>query len=265
MFDPDTNLPCQICPAVNFGDRAEHLSIDILLLHYTGMHSGTAAVDWLCCEESQVSCHYLVHENGEIVQMVPESKRAWHAGLSSWQGESDTNSRSIGIEIVNRGHQLDYPEFPVVQINTVASLCQDILTRHPIPQYNVLAHSDVAPGRKPDPGEKFPWKILFDRGIGHWVEEAPKETGVTYQLGEEGAEIASLQTDLARYGYRIEVNGIFDKQTFDVVVAFQRHFRPSLVDSIADCSTRNTLKSLLDALTQVSLDPKAIAKGEPVF
>ncbi|KAG1702965.1 N-acetylmuramoyl-L-alanine amidase AmiD [Nymphon striatum] len=135
------------------------------------MESGDAALNWLCLEESGVSCHYFVHEDGRIVQLVPESKRAWHAGKSCWQDEVDTNSRSIGIEIANPGHSGEYPEFPKVQIDAVIELCSDILRRNSgIQPCNVLAHSDVAPGRKHDPGEKFPWALLHEKGIGHWAE-----------------------------------------------------------------------------------------------
>jgi len=243
-FAADTRCPCKVRPAVNFGDRAAHLPLDILLLHYTGMDSAEAAIDWLCNEESGVSCHYFVYENGDIVQLVQEEKRAWHAGKSIWQGESDTNSRSIGVEIVNPGHNLGYPDFPEVQIASVIELCRDILSRHAIPSRNVLAHSDVAPGRKPDPGEKFPWDVLYHAGIGHWVAEAVAE-GVAFSPGENSEEIASFQALLSAYGYGLEITGNYDKHTRDCVVAFQRHFRRSKVDGLADGSTRQTLEKLL--------------------
>ena len=209
------------------------------------MHTAEAAIDWLCCEESEVSCHYLVDEEGNIVQMVPEEKRAWHAGKSLWQGETDTNSRSIGIEIVNRGHQLDYPEFPDVQIKSVIALCCDILSRHPIPERNVLAHSDVAPGRKTDPGEKFPWDRMFKAGIGHWVPEQSSPDDEILQLGDNGEPVAAYQAMLSAYGYGQDITGDFDQATFDCTIAFQRHFRRSRVDGRADASTRATLEELL--------------------
>ena len=156
-FAPDTLCACLVVEAANHEARAAGFEIDILLMHYTGMENGQDALDLLCSADSGVSCHYLVHENGDVIQMVPEKLRAWHAGKSSWQGESDINSRSIGIEIVNPGHAHGYPEFPDAQVRAVIDLSRDILGRHAIPARNVLAHSDVAPARKCDPGEKFPW------------------------------------------------------------------------------------------------------------
>lgn len=247
-FETDLSIACNVRAAVNHGDRAEHLPVDILLLHYTGMHSAEAAIDWLCCEESGVSCHYFVYEDGSIVQLVPESRRAWHAGASMWQGEADTNSRSIGVEIVNPGHNHDYPEFPSVQIEAVIALSKDILARHPIPKRNVLAHSDVAPGRKPDPGEKFPWPKLAAEGIGHWVPPVENAPVSFFQRGDNGEPVAALQAMLSMYGYGIEITGDFDDRTFACVEAFQRHFRPANVDGIADGQTIATLDSLLRSL-----------------
>jgi len=132
----------------------------MLILHYTGMESSESALDWLTREEAKVSCHYLVDEEGRIAQIVPEGERAWHAGQSRWAGETDLNSRSIGIEIHNPGHDFSYPEFPETEMLAVEELCLDILSRHAIPADRVLAHSDVAPGRKRDPGEQFDWALL---------------------------------------------------------------------------------------------------------
>ena len=244
-FSADTRCPCHIIPAANFGDRAGHLSIDILLLHYTGMKSGTAALEWLCKEESGVSCHYLVEEDGSIFQLVPEEKRAWHAGNSCWQGEADTNSRSIGIEIVNPGHEHGYAEFPDRQIASVVELSQDIVSRYSIPARNVLAHSDVAPGRKQDPGEKFPWKRLHEEGVGIWVPEVFAETE-TLKPGQNGQAVSDLQTQLNSVGYCLAVNGNYDQQTENCVAAFQMHFRQSKIDGIADASTRAALLAVIE-------------------
>jgi len=159
-----TGLPHIWCPSPNFGERKS--AIDMLLIHYTGMHSGQAAVNWLCAPESGVSCHYLVDVDGAITQMVCESKRAWHAGKSCWQGVEDINSCSVGIEIQNAGPLADFPEFPLAQIDAVIVLSKDIISRHGILAERVLGHSDVAPGRKIDPGEKFPWARLADHGVG---------------------------------------------------------------------------------------------------
>lgn len=244
MFQKDTVCECQLREAINFGDRAPHLPIDILLLHYTGMESAEAAINWLCVEESGVSCHYVVEENGKIWQLVPEEMRAWHAGKSNWQGESDTNSRSIGIEIVNPGHGFGYPDFPNVQIEAVIALSSDIIKRHNIPVRHVLAHSDVAPGRKSDPGEKFPWKQLFEAGVGAWVPSS--ETGEQIAtLGETGEKVAELQAMLSAYGYEVQITGEYDHQTKICVQAFQYHFFQHRIDGFACDGMTKTLEDLL--------------------
>lgn len=249
-FQADTKCKCTVQPAFNFGDRAEHLSIDILLLHYTGMETGEAALDWLCREESGVSCHYLVFEDGRIVQMVREEKRAWHAGKSSWQGEVDTNSRSIGIEIVNPGHSGAYPDFPDVQIKSVIELCRDILKRNQnILPKNVLAHSDVAPGRKHDPGEKFPWKLLYEQGIGHWASSDISISETTQNVDQCCIEVSKLQAMLFEYGYGVDISGIYCSKTRDCVFAFQQHFRQNKVDGIADEQTVSVLEGLMSIVS----------------
>ena len=172
-FQPDSSVVERVVPSPNIGERAGGREPDMIVLHYTGMQTGDAALERLCDPEAKVSSHYLVYENGSTVQMVPEALRASHAGVSSWEGETDTNSRSIGIEIVNPGHDFGYPAFPSRQIAAVIVLCKGILTRHTILRENIVAHSDVAPARKQDPGEKFPWKLLHDSGVGLWVEPAP--------------------------------------------------------------------------------------------
>jgi N-acetylmuramoyl-L-alanine amidase len=202
----------------------------MLLLHYTGMPDHEAALDWLCNPQSQVSCHYFVHEDGRVLALVPEDRRAWHAGASSWAGETDINSRSIGIEIANTGHPGGLPPYPDAQMEAVVALCRNIVGRHPIPSHRVLAHSDVAPGRKLDPGERFSWARLAEAGIGHWVEPAQTSSGGFFQRGDRGQPVEALQAMLALYGYGLEVTGEFDHRTTDVVAAFQRHFRPERVD-----------------------------------
>jgi N-acetylmuramoyl-L-alanine amidase len=231
-------------PSPNFGERRGGVKPDIVILHYTGMETGIGAEDWLCNPISEVSSHYLVHEDGRIVQMVRESDRAWHAGAGSWHGHGDVNSRSIGIEIANPGHRFDYPDFPAPQIDAVIALCRSITARHAIRPERVLAHSDVAPGRKIDPGEKFPWATLHAAGIGHLVEPAPVRDGPVLREGHRGAPVAELQAMLADYGYGLPTTGEFDAVTAAVVEAFQRHFRPALVDGIADRSTIETLSAL---------------------
>jgi N-acetylmuramoyl-L-alanine amidase len=207
------------------------------------------AVDWLTRAGSGVSCHYGVDEAGRITQMVPEALRAWHAGEAFWAGQSDINSASIGIEIHNPGHELGYSDFPEAQLAAVEALCRDIVDRHGIRPERVLAHSDVAPTRKKDPGEKFPWARLARAGIGHWVAPVPAvaaEPGLG--VGVAGPLIAEVQLMLARYGYGIEPTGGVDARTEFVVTAFQRHFRPERVDGRIDQSTIDTLERLIAAL-----------------
>jgi N-acetylmuramoyl-L-alanine amidase len=230
----------------NFGPRRE--KPDMIVLHYTGMKTGAGAEAWLCDPASEVSSHYLVHEDGRMVQMVRESDRAWHAGKSSWFGRSDINSCSVGIEIVNPGHSLGYRNFPKRQIDALIGLCKGIVQRHSIPAQRVLAHSDVAPGRKIDPGERFPWKALFEAGVGHLVEAAPVRRGAVLKAGDASAEVEALQSMLALYGYGVDISGAFDATTEAAVAAFQRHFRPKRVDGVADRSTIDTLHRLLAAL-----------------
>jgi N-acetylmuramoyl-L-alanine amidase len=246
-MQPDTRLEAACRPTTNVEPRRPGARPYILLLHYTGMESAQQAVDWLCTAQSKVSCHYLIDEQGGIIQMVGESMRAWHAGDSYWAGETDINSVSIGIEIHNRGHGLDYPHFPERQMQATEGLCIDIIARHRIRPEHVLGHSDVAPWRKRDPGEKFDWGRLAGAGIGHWVEPARIEGDAGFGLGDEGAEVAALQQRLASYGYRCEASGYFDEATEFVVIAFQRHFRPALVNGRADHSTLATLERLLSA------------------
>lgn len=229
----------------NIEPRRGGRAVDMLLLHYTGMASAEAALDWLCNPKSGVSCHYLVDEQGSITQMVGEEMRAWHAGVSLWKGGSDTNSRSIGIEIHNRGHNLGYTEFPAVQMEAVAKLCRDIIARNEIAPRMVLAHSDVAPARKIDPGEKFDWRYLHKQGIGHWVEPAPLMAGPELAVGDEGEAVMRLQGLLADCGYGTEVDGRYTHSTRHVVAGFQRHFRQAKVDGIADRSTLETLAAVI--------------------
>lgn len=231
-------------PSPNHGERRNGLKPDLLLLHYTSMETAEAAIDWLCAPVSQVSCHYLVGEDGQVVQMVDEDRRAWHAGASRWAGETDINSCSIGIEVQNVGPSGGYPGFPDIQMDAVEALCLDILSRHKIPAERVLAHSDVAPGRKIDPGEKFDWARLHRAGVGHWVEPTAITDGDVLDAGCEGDEVVELQSALAAYGYGLEATGVYDEATQTVVQAFQLHFRQAKTDGIADQSTRDTLLAL---------------------
>jgi len=212
------------------------------------MTSAAKSCHWLCTPESQVSCHYLIDEHGAITQMVDEKMRAWHAGDGSWCGAEDVNSRSIGIEIHNPGHTHGYSDFPKVQMNAVVQLGKDIVTRHKIPPRNVLAHSDIAPARKIDPGEKFDWRYLHDHGLGHWVSPEPISGGSFLQQGDQGDAVFALQSLLKLYGYGIQIDGKYGAETHLVTAAFQRHFRQSKVDGVADQSTVATLHKLLRPL-----------------
>lgn len=230
-------------PSPNFDER-NGAPIDILVLHYTGMETGEASMTRMRDPEAKVAAHYFVDEDGAISQLVPEEKRAWHAGAGCWKGERDVNARSIGIEIQNGGHDFGLPDFAEPQIVAVIALSKEVLKRHPIPPSHVIGHSDLAPARKQDPGEKFPWARLAEEGVGLW----PGEQGVTgglLGLGDEGEMVAEYQMDLATYGYCPPGHGEFDGETADLTRAFQRHFYPEAVTGAADAETRARLKTLL--------------------
>lgn len=274
IFQPESSIVERVEPSPNFDERAGLGRPDMIILHYTGMQFSHEAVHRLCDPKARVSCHYVVMEQGSILQLVPELKRAWHAGVSSWEGETDINSRSIGIEICNPGHDFGYPDFTSRQIAAVITLCRSILIRNIVRPENIVAHSDVAPSRKQDPGEKFPWRLLAHSGIGLWVEPAPIVPDLSpLKIGEVGMEVTGFQKSLAAYGYGLDITGRYDVNTTEVVKAFQRHFRTKQVDGIADISTRETLRKLLEAKqappkgkrpTAAPAEPKApVASAEP--
>ncbi len=239
-----------VYPSPNAEPRRGCLKPDILLLHYTGLESVTRSIEVLANPAAKVSCHYVVDEAGQITQMVPEALRAWHAGVAFWDGETDINSLSIGIEIQNPGHAGNYPEFPEAQMKAVERLSLDIVQRHNIPARRVLGHSDVAPARKQDPGEKFDWQRLADAGAGKWISPAPLDLpGPEVRLGDTGRLVKVAQGLLAQYGYGIDTSGTFDRDMEAVVTAFQRHFRPARCDGVLDASTQDTLRRLVDATT----------------
>lgn len=238
---PDSPLVTRCLPSPNFGDRRGR-AIDMLILHYTGMASGAAALARLTDPGAEVSCHYLVWEDGRIDQLVAEADRAWHAGRSAWAGERDLNSVSIGIEIVNGGHDFGLPPYPEPQIRALVALCADVCRRHAISPRRVLGHSDIAPDRKEDPGEHFPWHRLA--GIALHVPAGPIVEGPILRPGDRGPAVRALQAELAAIGYVITVDGAFGPQTEAVVRAVQRRFRPERVDGRADPSTRATLAAL---------------------
>lgn len=225
--------------------EARSSAIDMVVLHYTGMASAEAALGWLCDEASRVSSHYLVDEAGRVFALVDEEQRAWHAGVSHWAGVSDINSCSIGIEIHNTGHQGGLPDYPDAQIEALIALGAGIMKRHAIRPARVLAHSDVAPGRKIDPGEHFPWARLARAGIGLWTEPAAPDDTHVLAAGAEGAAVSALQDRFKQLGYNIEITDVFDELTQTVTSAFQRHWRPDLVDGRADASTRDALERII--------------------
>ena len=245
----DTGLPARLRPSPNHNERTGEVSL--LLLHYTGMTSGEEALQRLCDPRAEVSAHYVVDEDGTILQLVPESRRAWHAGRSYWKGERDINSRSIGIEIVNPGHENGYRPFPEAQVAAVTELARDICARHEIAPQNVLGHSDVAPERKEDPGELFPWDRLALAGVGLHVAPEPVSGGRFFQQGDGGQPVEALQSMLALYGFEMPITGVFDERTRAAVAAFQRHHRQERVDGIADMSTIATLHRLLQKVPQL--------------
>ncbi|WP_165491136.1 N-acetylmuramoyl-L-alanine amidase [Lichenihabitans psoromatis] len=247
VSQPGTRLPLTIMASPNHGERLGAVPT-ILVLHYTGMPDGTSALAWLCNPVSQVSCHYVVEQDGGILQLVAEDRRAWHAGRSAWRGLTDLNSASIGIEIVNAGHDGGLPDYPAAQIAAVTDLCRDIVARYAIRPDNVLAHSDIAPGRKQDPGERFPWSTLAEAGVGLWVPPRPARSGPCLRIGDAGAPVETIQRKLAAFGYGLPITGSFDTATEAVVRSLQLHFRPERVDGVADPATLDTLDDLLAML-----------------
>ena len=229
-------------PSPNFNARTA--PPDMIVLHYTGMPTGEAALARLRDPGAKVSAHYLVEEDGRIFALAAEERRAWHAGVSFWRGESDINGVSIGIEIVNPGHEFGYRPFPDAQIGSVVELLGDIRSRWTIADARILGHSDVAPARKQDPGELFPWKALAEAGHGLWAEPTPAP-GAALAEGDEGPGVFTLQAGLTRLGYDSAPSGTFDGGTATIVRAFQRHWRPAQVDGVADGETRARLIALL--------------------
>lgn len=240
-LSPDTPLVDSLLPSPNIEPRRDGKRPAILLLHYTGLPTLARSLEVLASPECKVSCHYVVAEDGTVIQMVPEAMRAWHAGVAYWAGETDINSLSIGIEIQNPGHAAGYPDFPGQQMRAVEALAGDICTRHAIAADRVLAHSDVAPDRKCDPGEKFDWASLSRSGTGLWVAPAPLTPA------EAATPAGEAQQLLAAYGYPVPKTGTFDLATTQVIRAFQRHFRQQRCDGVFDASTQETLMRLLDA------------------
>ena len=228
------------CRSPNHDERPQGAVIDMLVLHYTGMKTADEALARLCDPQAKVSAHYTVDRDGRVYAHVPEERRAWHAGVSWWAGETNINGRSIGIELVNPGHEFGYVPFAEPQIAALIDLAHGILARHPIPKTRVLGHSDVAPARKMDPGELFPWKQLAEFGVGVWPSPPPRgEVGRAQRVRVGGDPTSAL----AEYGYGLPPHT--DVPLEAVVTAFQRHFRPAEVNGWWDGECAALLGSLL--------------------
>ncbi len=228
-------LPIRELASPNQDDRPDGCRIDMVILHYTGMATARAAVERLRDPAAKVSSHYVVDEDGNVLRLVPEARRAYHAGASYWRGQRTLNNRSIGIEIVNPGHDLGYPDFPVLQLASVCDLCLEILSRHNVPARNFVGHSDVAPDRKEDPGEKFDWEGLARNDVGLWPEDVP-DLG-TGGAVRDAASLRDVRAALAHIGYEVVPEGPLDPGLSTVLRAFQRHWRPEAVTGQADAGT----------------------------
>jgi N-acetylmuramoyl-L-alanine amidase len=229
-------MPSLSRPSPNHGPRPEGVPVDILLVHYTGMPTGAEALERLCDPEAQVGAHYLIEEDGTVFSLVPEDRRAWHAGAGYWRGERDINSRSVGVELVNPGHEWGYRPFPDAQMAAFAALARGIMDRHGISPHRVLAHSDVAPSRKEDPGELFDWRGLAAQGVGFWPTPSPQDDGPGYVVAE-------AQALLARFGFEVEPTGVLSPQTRVAATAFQRHFIPGRVGYGLDAAFMRVLRA----------------------
>lgn len=225
-------------PSPNFNDRRDNKKISMLVMHYTGMRSAKEALNRLCDPTSQVSAHYMIDETGQIFKLVEEDKRAWHAGVGYWRGETDLNSISIGIEIVNPGHEFGYVPFPAVQMRSVMELSKRLAQQYDIKPVNVVGHSDIAPSRKEDPGELFDWKGLAQQGVGLWASAKPS--------GIQDTE--DLIRSLGQIGYEIEKPDHFPK----IVEAFQRHWRADKITGAYDQETADIAFALLQHVRRLT-------------
>jgi N-acetylmuramoyl-L-alanine amidase len=236
-------------PSPNFNTRGNERYPDLLIMHYTGMKTAEEAIDRLCdgAGEPPVSAHYVVGEDGGVIQMVDEASRAWHAGVSWWEGIMDNNARAVGIEIVNPGHEFGYRPFPDVQMQSVLELAKGIIARHTIKPWHVVGHSDVAPMRKNDPGELFDWAMLAQNGVGLWPS-APDVLDDGWQ-GDDN-NMVGLRDRLEAYGYGPLKGEGYDEELTKVIMAFQRHFVQDKIDGYW-CGRAN---HCLDWLLRVKLE-----------
>ncbi len=229
-------------PSPNFDARTR--PPDMIVLHYTGMPSGEAAIERLRDPAAKVSAHYVIEEDGRVLRLVAEERRAWHAGKASWGGDCDINGCSIGIELVNPGHEFGYRPFAAPQIDALVALMKDVRQRWLVPDERILGHADVAPDRKQDPGELFPWRDLARAGHGLFAGAAAAP-GAPLARGEKGPGVFLLRAGLRKLGYDLAAADQFDDTTALVVTAFQRHWAPERIDGVADGVTRARLVALL--------------------
>jgi N-acetylmuramoyl-L-alanine amidase len=240
-------------PSPNFDDRKGPPFM--VVIHYTGMKDAASAMDRLCDPEAKVSSHYTIDEDGSIYSLVPEERRAWHAGVGIWDEERDLNSVSIGIEMVNPGHEFGPKPYSPQSISSLISLLDDIKTRWEILDHHIIGHSDLAPDRKADPGEWFPWEELARHNHGLWLSddhfppEALSAMGPPLGVGDQGIGVFTLRAGLGKFGYGILADQVFDEEARQTVIAFQRHFLPtqigSALEGAADATLRMTLMRLL--------------------
>jgi N-acetylmuramoyl-L-alanine amidase len=195
----------------------------MIVLHYTGMESAADALARMCDPVSEVSAHYMVDEDGVVYRLIAEDMRAWHAGISYWAGSTDINDRSVGVELVNPGHEFGYREFSEPQMTALEELAHSIIARHSIPAHRVLGHSDIAPTRKFDPGELFDWRRLAQNGIGVWSDAIAEP---------DSPDLSQVSAPLAHYGYQVD-----EATPAPAIMAFQRHFRPTNIDGVIDSET----------------------------
>ncbi|WP_286828078.1 MULTISPECIES: N-acetylmuramoyl-L-alanine amidase [Kordiimonas] len=238
-------------PSPNWNERPGGQSPDMVVIHYTGMRTGTEALERLCDPKAEVSAHYLIEEDGRIFRMVPDDKRAWHAGVSSWQGRENLNHYSIGIELVNPGHEFGYREFPGRQISSLLDLLTDLKKRHTIPVAHFIGHSDIAPDRKTDPGELFPWKLLAKNGFGLWSDADGSDTEAIARRGDTGDIVGNLNKQLGIVGYPLNHTGSFDAATESIIRAFQAHWRP---ETVSGCFDKGTAARLADIVSQIRIN-----------
>ncbi len=245
----------------NFGERRGG-QINLIVLHYTAMENAALAVARLCDPKSEVSAHYVISQSGEIFQLVDEDKRAWHAGVAHWDGEDDVNSCSIGIELDHMGMdaQGQFLAYPAAQIERLITLLQDLCARYHIPPHRVVGHSDVAPLRKQDPGDLFPWQELAAAGVGIWPQGAEEARALqaidaagaqACQIGDRGAHIGVVQRVLRQIGYGLAIDDIYGPHTAACVTSFQRRFRSERSDGDVDHETLGQMLRVRDYIASV--------------